>query len=69
MAQYVAPLRDMQFVLHELLDAERELKQLSGYEEIDAGTINQVLEEGGGEATSPIACAADSCSASASTSR
>ncbi len=47
MAQYIAPLRDMQFVLHELLDAECELKQLSGYEEIDAGTINQVLEEGG----------------------
>ncbi len=47
MGQYVAPLRDMQFVLHELLDVESELKQLPGYVDIDAGIINQVLEEGG----------------------
>ena len=47
MGQYVAPLRDMQFVLHELLAVEGELKQLPKYEEIDADIINQVLEEGG----------------------
>jgi alkylation response protein AidB-like acyl-CoA dehydrogenase len=47
MSQYVAPLRDMQFVLHELLQVEAELKQLPDYAEIDADTINQVLEEGG----------------------
>jgi len=47
MGQYVAPLRDMQFVLHELLQVEAELKQLPEYAEIDADTINQVLEEGG----------------------
>jgi len=46
MGQYVAPLRDMQFVLHELLDVEGELKQLPGYGDIDADTINHVLEEG-----------------------
>ncbi len=47
MSQYVAPLRDMQFVLYELLQVEAELKQLPSYAEVDADTINQVLEEGG----------------------
>jgi butyryl-CoA dehydrogenase len=46
MGQYIAPLRDMQFVLHELLQVEAELKQLPQHAEIDADTINQVLEEG-----------------------
>ncbi|MFA6441559.1 MAG: acyl-CoA dehydrogenase C-terminal domain-containing protein [Sterolibacterium sp.] len=46
MGQYIAPLRDMQFVLHELLNVESELKQLPRYAEIDADIINQVLEEG-----------------------
>lgn len=48
MAQYTAPLRDMQFVLHELLNVEEELKQLPARPPTpDADTINQVLEEGG----------------------
>jgi len=47
MGQYIAPLRDMQFVLHELLHVEEELKQLPAHAEVDAGIINQVLEEGG----------------------
>ena len=47
MGQYVAPLRDMQFVLHELLEVEGELKQLPRHAEIDAEIINQLLEEGG----------------------
>lgn len=47
MGQYVAPLRDMRFVLHELLQVEDELKQLPAHAEMDADTINQVLEEGG----------------------
>ena len=47
MGQYIAPLRDMQFVLHELLHAEDELKQMQKYADIDADIINQVLEEGG----------------------
>jgi butyryl-CoA dehydrogenase len=47
MGQYIAPLRDMQFVLHELLHAADELKQLPRHAEIDADLINQVLEEGG----------------------
>ncbi|WP_019142003.1 acyl-CoA dehydrogenase C-terminal domain-containing protein [Noviherbaspirillum massiliense] len=47
MGQYNAPLRDMQFVLHELLRVEEEFKQLPKHAEIDAAIINQVLEEGG----------------------
>ena len=47
MPQYTAPLRDMQFVLHELLDVESELKQLPAHADLDADTINQVLDEGG----------------------
>ena len=47
MGQYIAPLRDMQFVLHELLNVEAELKQLPPHAETDKDIINQVLEEGG----------------------
>ena len=47
MGQYIAPLRDMQFVLHELLKVEEEFKQLPRHAEIDRDIINQVLEEGG----------------------
>ena len=46
MSQYIAPLRDMQFVLHELLDVTAELKALPAHAEVDADLINQVLEEG-----------------------
>lgn len=54
MAQYIAPLRDMQFVLHELLQVEQELKQLPSHGEMDADTINQILEEGGKFASNVI---------------
>ncbi|CAJ0796954.1 3-methylmercaptopropionyl-CoA dehydrogenase [Ralstonia condita] len=47
MGQYTAPLRDMQFVLHELLDVESHLKEMPQHAEIDADTINQVIEEAG----------------------
>jgi alkylation response protein AidB-like acyl-CoA dehydrogenase len=47
MAQYTPPLRDMQFVLHELLAVTDELKALPAHADIDADTINAVLEEGG----------------------
>ncbi|MFL6672156.1 MAG: acyl-CoA dehydrogenase C-terminal domain-containing protein [Massilia sp.] len=46
MGQYVAPIRDMQFVLHEFLNVTEEFKTLPRYQEIDADIINQVLEEG-----------------------
>ncbi|CAJ0872299.1 MAG: acyl-CoA dehydrogenase C-terminal domain-containing protein [Ralstonia sp.] len=47
MGQYTAPLRDMQFVLHELLGVENHLKEMPQHAEIDADTINQVIEEAG----------------------
>lgn len=47
MATYTPPLRDMQFVLHELLNVTEELKLLPPHAEVDADTINAVLEEGG----------------------
>ena len=47
MAHYIPPLRDMQFVMHELLDALPQLKEIPAYADLDADTINAVLEEGG----------------------
>ena len=47
MGQYAAPLRDMQFVLHELLNVEAEIKQMPKHADLDADTINAVLEEAG----------------------
>ncbi|CAJ0814846.1 MULTISPECIES: acyl-CoA dehydrogenase C-terminal domain-containing protein [Ralstonia] len=47
MGQYTAPLRDMHFVLHELLGVEDHLKEMPQHAEIDADTINQVIEEAG----------------------
>jgi len=47
MPSYTPPLRDMQFVMHEVLKVTDELKQLPRHADIDADTINAVLEEGG----------------------
>ncbi len=47
MPQYTPPLRDMQFVLHEVLNVVDELKRMPAHADIDADTINAVLEEGG----------------------
>ena len=47
MPSYRAPLRDMQFVLHELLEVDTALAELPAHAGLDAATINQVLEEGG----------------------
>ncbi|MBP6764205.1 MAG: acyl-CoA dehydrogenase C-terminal domain-containing protein [Rubrivivax sp.] len=47
MATYTPPLRDMQFVLHELLHVTEELQMLPRHAEMDADTFNAVLEEGG----------------------
>jgi len=46
MAVYKAPIRDMQFVLHELLDAERSFAELPGGDEASADIIDAILEEG-----------------------
>ena len=47
MPAYTPPLRDMQFVLHEVLKVSDEFKALPPHAEVDADTINAVLEEGG----------------------
>ena len=47
MPQYIAPLRDMQFVLHELLKVEDVLKTLPAHADTNRELIDQVLEEGG----------------------
>ena len=51
MPSYTPPLRDMQFVMHELLHIVDDLKQLPKHADMDAETINAVLEEGGKFAT------------------
>jgi alkylation response protein AidB-like acyl-CoA dehydrogenase len=47
MAQYTPPIRDLQFVLHELLEAVPTLQQIPAYSDLDVDTVNAVLEEGG----------------------
>jgi hypothetical protein len=47
MPSYNPPLRDMQFVMHEVLNATETLKQIPRHADTDADTINAVLEEGG----------------------
>ena len=47
MPHYQPPLRDMHFVLHEVLDLTNELAQLPVHAGLDIITIRQVLEEGG----------------------
>jgi alkylation response protein AidB-like acyl-CoA dehydrogenase len=47
MSQYNAPLRDMQFVLNELLQVEDELKAMPPHAEVNRELIGQVLEEAG----------------------
>jgi alkylation response protein AidB-like acyl-CoA dehydrogenase len=47
MSHYTPPLRDMQFVMHEVLNVVAELKQIPAHADIDADTINAVIEEGG----------------------
>jgi len=52
---YTPPLRDMQFVMHEVLKVSDELKRLPPFAEIDADTINAVIEEGGKFAANVLA--------------
>ena len=46
-AIYTPPLRDMRFVMHELLDVTSTLNQVPAFADVDADTIDQVLEEAG----------------------
>ncbi len=57
MPQYTPPLRDMQFVMHEVLKVTDEYKAMPRHAEIDVETINAILEEGGkfaSEVTFPL---------------
>jgi len=47
MPSYTPPLRDMQFVMNDVLDVPGVLKSLPIHAELDADTIAAVLEEGG----------------------
>ena len=44
---YTPPLRDMRFVMHELLNAVPSLQEIPAFADLDADTVNAVLEEGG----------------------
>ncbi len=46
MPRYTAPLRDMRFVLYELLDVERELAAMPRHATVDRETIDAILDEG-----------------------
>ncbi len=62
MGQYRAPVRDMQFVMHELLNVEAEYKGMPAHADLDADTINQVLEAGAqftGEVLFPLNASGD----------
>jgi alkylation response protein AidB-like acyl-CoA dehydrogenase len=47
MPSYTPPLRDMQFVMHELFHVVDEFKAMPRHADIDAHTIDAVLEEAG----------------------
>jgi len=62
MYTYLAPLRDMQFVIEEVLDAPAGWAAMPAFADLDADTARQVLEEAGKLASgvlSPINGAAD----------
>jgi len=47
MPHYTPPLRDMQFVLHEVFDVATEFKALPAHAGVDVQTLNAVLDEAG----------------------
>jgi alkylation response protein AidB-like acyl-CoA dehydrogenase len=62
MPVYNPPLRDMQFVLHEVLKVTDEYKAMPRHAETDVDTINAILEEGGkfaSEVTFPLNISGD----------
>ena len=46
MPEFKAPLRDIQFVMNELLEAEKLYQTLPGYEEATTDLMNAIVEEG-----------------------
>ncbi len=62
MPRYTPPLRDMQFVMHEVLDVVPRLRALPPHADIDADLIDQVCEEAGkfcAEVLQPLNLSAD----------
>jgi alkylation response protein AidB-like acyl-CoA dehydrogenase len=62
MPTYTPPLRDMQFVMHEVFNVVDDFKQIPKHADIDVDTINAVLEEGGkfaAEVTFPLNISGD----------
>ena len=55
MPQYAPPLRDLQFVLHEVFQVADTLKAMPAHADIDADTISAVLEQGGKFAAEVVA--------------
>jgi alkylation response protein AidB-like acyl-CoA dehydrogenase len=54
MPSYTPPLRDMQFVMHEVFKVTDDFKAMPKHADIDVDTINAVLEEAGKFATDVI---------------
>ena len=62
MPTYTPPLRDMQFVMYEVLNVVEDFKAMPKHADIDADTINSVLEEAGkfaSEVTFPLNISGD----------
>lgn len=62
MLHYTPPLRDLRFVLHEVLGAAEQLQALPSYAEMDAATLDILAEEAGRFAADrilPVNAAAD----------
>jgi alkylation response protein AidB-like acyl-CoA dehydrogenase len=47
MPSYKAPIRDLQFVFHELHEADRTLSALPGFDEVSPDLVDAILQEGG----------------------
>src|SRR5699024_10004482 len=54
MAEYLAPLDDIRFIINEVLDADR-IRALPGHEDFDADTQDAILEEAGRFAAQELA--------------
>ncbi|MCW8975438.1 MAG: acyl-CoA dehydrogenase N-terminal domain-containing protein, partial [Sedimenticola sp.] len=46
MPSYKAPIRDLQFVFHELHQADETLSSLPGFDEVSPDLVDAILEEG-----------------------
>lgn len=54
MLQYTTPLKDLDFVIHEVLSAETHLQILSDYADVDAEMLNAIAKESGKFATGEL---------------